>query len=57
MKNIQFDTKRYVGALSKVLLISKLQKILPSYTTRPPQEGIREIVQWLENNKELLVAP
>lgn len=54
LEKIQFDTSRYVGALSKVLLISKLQKILPNYKTRHPVEGIREIVQWLEKNKELL---
>lgn len=51
---VEFDTSRYVGARSKVLDVKKLTKILPSYTPRPLQNGIQEIVSWLMENKDLL---
>ena len=51
---IEFDTSRYVGAKSKVLSNDKLKTVLPNYSPRAPKEGIREIVQWLSQNKNLL---
>ena len=51
---IEFDTSRYVGAKSKVLSNDKLKGVLPNYAPRAPKEGIREIVQWLSQNKNLL---
>lgn len=44
--NIHYDTKRYVGAKSKVLDIQKLKTILPSFAPRPLKEGLREVVDW-----------
>ncbi|MBS0626294.1 MAG: NAD-dependent epimerase/dehydratase family protein [Verrucomicrobia bacterium] len=54
LSKIEFDTSRYVGARSKVLLISRLKELLPTYSLRSPQTGIDELVTWLSNNKHLL---
>lgn len=51
---IEFDTSRYVGARSKVLINDQLKSVLPNYTLRPVESGIREIVRWLAKNKQLL---
>lgn len=51
---IGFDTGRYVGARSKVLSISKLKSLLPDYQVRLPESGIREMVEWLLQNRHLL---
>jgi GDP-L-fucose synthase len=51
---IIFDTTRYVGARSKVLNNGELMKILPSYAPRAPREGIKEIISWLVERKDLL---
>lgn len=51
---IEFDTSRYVGARSKVLNNEKIKKVIPHYSLKPPIEGIREIIEWLSQNKEYL---
>jgi GDP-L-fucose synthase len=51
---IEFDRSRYVGARSKVLPNTKIKKLLPDYNPRPPEKGIREIIDWLIQNKQLL---
>jgi len=51
---IEYDTSRYVGARSKILSNDKLKSILPNYSPKTPEEGIREIVRWLSQNKNLL---
>lgn len=45
---IQYDTSRYVGARSKLLINDKLTRLLPDYRARPLDEGLREVVGWLE---------
>jgi GDP-L-fucose synthase len=49
---IEFDTSCYVGAHSKVLINNKLKKIMPNYQPRQPEQGIREVVKWLKENKK-----
>lgn len=51
---IHFDTSRYVGARSKVLSNALLNTVMPNYSPRPTANGIREIIQWLSQHKELL---
>ena len=51
---VEYDTSRYVGARSKVLSNAQLNAVLPGYSPRPPKDGIREIVHWLSQNKNLL---
>lgn len=53
-ERVQYDTSRYVGAKSKVLLMDKLMKIYPHFKPRHPKEGIKELVDWLSLNPELL---
>lgn len=52
-KNIQYDLSRYVGAKSKVLNVAKLQKLLPQFSLRPLDKGLKEIVGWFRANKKL----
>lgn len=54
LSKIEYDTSRYVGAKSKILSNDKLKTVLPNYSPRPPEEGIREIVRWLSQNRNLL---
>jgi GDP-L-fucose synthase len=51
---IEFDTRRYVGAKSKVLLIEKLLKMNSSFNSRDPTIGIKELVDWLSEHPTLL---
>lgn len=51
---IQFDLNRYVGARSKVLNNTQIKRVCADYSPRSPQEGIREIIEWLSKNKNLL---
>jgi GDP-L-fucose synthase len=48
---IEFDTSKYVGAKSKVLNISKSKAILPNYSNRNLESGIREVIDWFEKTK------
>jgi GDP-L-fucose synthase len=48
---IEFDTSKYVGAKSKVLNISKSKELLPDYSDRNLKSGIREVIDWFEENK------
>jgi GDP-L-fucose synthase len=45
---IEFDTSKYVGAKSKVLNISKSKSLLPIYSDRSLESGIREVIDWFE---------
>jgi GDP-L-fucose synthase len=51
---VEYDTSRYVGAKSKVLLIGRLLKMHPSFNPRHPKSGIKEVVDWLSQNPSLL---
>ncbi len=43
---IQFDTSRYVGAESKCLDITRLNRILPARPQTPLREGLRRTIDW-----------
>ena len=44
--SIQFDTSRYVGAMSKCLQIGKLRKIIPDLTMTPLDVGLAKTIEW-----------
>ncbi len=48
-EKITFDTTKYVGARSKVLSTHKLKTRLPELDFRPLQIGLRETVEWFQN--------
>lgn len=45
-EKISFDLSKYIGAESKVLDISLLKSIYPSFSPRDPIKGIEEVVSW-----------
>jgi len=45
-ERIQFDTSRYVGAESKCLDITRLNRILPARPQTPLREGLRRTIEW-----------
>lgn len=45
---IEFDTDRYVGALSKCLSTAKLDRLLPGRASTPLAEGLRRTIDWFE---------
>lgn len=47
--NIQYDTTKYVGAKSKCLDIEKLKKYIPNRKETAFQDGIKEVVNWMED--------
>ena len=49
-KKIDFDLSKYVGAESKVLDITLLKTLYPSFAPRDPQKGIEEVVSWFRNS-------
>lgn len=53
-EKVEYDTSRYVGAKSKVLLIDKILKIRPGFRPRHPKEGIKELIDWLSSKPEIL---
>lgn len=54
---IHYDLTKYVGAKSKVLNVQKLHEILPSFSPRPLNEGLQEVVQWfMEKNLQCKAA-
>ncbi len=48
---IQYDSTRYVGAISKCLNVEKLKFMLPNYTLQPLDLGIRNTIEWFYNSK------
>ena len=49
-KKIQFDTSKYVGALSKVLHTEKLGP----FKQIPLQEGLEQTIEWFLQNRQML---
>lgn len=43
---IQYDTSKYVGATSKLLVIDKLKKELPDFKHVEISQGINEVIEW-----------
>jgi GDP-L-fucose synthase len=54
---IKFDTSRYVGAKSKCLEISKLNKYISNLTLTPLELGLGKTIEWFwEEQEQLLPA-
>jgi GDP-L-fucose synthase len=43
---ILYDTTKYVGAQSKLLVVDKVRKRVPDFNPLSLQQGLREIVNW-----------
>jgi len=50
-EKISYDDSKYIGAKSKVLIIDKLKKIMPNYTSVPLNEGLKTTIDWFLNKK------
>ena len=50
-EEIQFDTRRYVGARSKCLAVEKLHRLLPDLTLTPLKEGLAATIAWLARHE------
>jgi GDP-L-fucose synthase len=53
---IEYDTSRYVGALSKCLDVAKMKALLPSFRPTPVREGIERTVRWFYESQAYLSA-
>ncbi|MDO8478758.1 MAG: NAD-dependent epimerase/dehydratase family protein [Candidatus Rokubacteria bacterium] len=51
---IEYDTSRYVGALSKCLDMGKVKVLLPSFRLTPLREGIERTVRWFYESQAYL---
>ncbi|OGN60021.1 MAG: GDP-fucose synthetase [Chlamydiae bacterium RIFCSPHIGHO2_12_FULL_27_8] len=54
---IKFDTSKYVGAKSKILINDKLNKLLPKYNLLSLEQGLFQTIEWFEKNREKLIFP
>ncbi|MCP5468945.1 MAG: NAD-dependent epimerase/dehydratase family protein [Chlamydiales bacterium] len=52
-EKIEFDTSKYVGALSKVLCVQRLKAAYPDYQQTPLKEGLAEMVDWFAKAHKL----
>jgi len=52
---IIYDTSKYVGAKSKILVIDKLLKIMPDFKNANLDEGLEQTIKWFFENKEKLL--
>lgn len=50
-KLIRYDVARYVGAKSKVLVIDKLRRLMPSFRHTPLRDGLERTIQWHINTR------
>jgi GDP-L-fucose synthase len=48
---IEYDTARYVGATSKCLDVAKIRRLLPEYSPRPLEDGLRATIAWFYEAK------
>lgn len=48
--NIRYDTSKYVGAKSKILETSKIDKLLPHRKKMPLKEGLTMTIEWMEKH-------
>jgi GDP-L-fucose synthase len=53
-EKIEYDPNGFVGARSKILSVEKLRASMPSYSPKMPEEGIKEIADWIAENADLL---
>lgn len=54
-EKIMYDTKKYVGARSKVLSIQKLRRLMPSYETGDLAQGIVETLEWMQQHRDQIL--
>lgn len=54
---VRFDTGKYVGARSKCLDVSKLERLLPGRRRTPLAEGLRRTIRWFEEHIAQLAPP
>jgi GDP-L-fucose synthase len=53
---IQFDTGKYVGARSKCLSVSKMDRLLPGFSRTPLPEGLARTIRWFLEQRDALLA-
>jgi GDP-L-fucose synthase len=53
---IEFDLSKYVGAKSKVLDVSKLNRLLPDRPKTPLAKGLAHTIDWFDANWDVLAA-
>lgn len=52
---IFYDTSKYVGAKSKILVVDKLKNIMPDFKMRTLGEGLESTAKWFSENKDKLL--
>lgn len=50
VQSIKYDTTKYTGADSKVLIVDKLKRLLPEYKPTDLKAGLSKIVDWYSKN-------
>jgi len=53
---IRFDISKPSGAKSKVLDITKMKSMYPEFSQKSGGQGIKEIVDWIMENKEVILG-
>ena len=53
---IFYDTSKYVGAKSKILIVDKLKKIILDLKMKSLDEGLENTVKWFSENKDKLLT-
>ncbi|NGX49783.1 MAG: GDP-L-fucose synthase [Candidatus Anoxychlamydiales bacterium] len=53
---IEYDTSKYVGAKSKILIVDKLKKIILDLKMKSLDEGLENTVKWFSENKDKLLT-
>ncbi len=56
-EKIEFDTSKYVGAKSKILIVKKIKGMLPDYSLISLDEGLSKTIDWFMENRDKLVSP
>ena len=51
---IQFDTSRYIGARSKLLVVKKVRSLIPDLTVTPLDVGLTKTIEWFWKEREKL---
>ena len=54
---IEFDATRYVGALSKCLVTTKLSHLLPDWRQTPLEAGLRTTIAWFLHQRAATLPP
>ncbi len=54
---IRFDTGKYVGALSKCLVVDKLKKLVQDLRLTPLEVGLPETIRWFQTYKPEALQP